>query len=69
MTKKTSQLAVFDLDFTVWEPEMYQLYGEPRFVEAPKDLSAKENAATRTTREGMVLMDKSGSTMRVFPGA
>jgi hypothetical protein len=69
MTNKKLQLAVFDLDFTVWEPEMYQLWGEPRFVEAPKDSSAKEKKETRTTKDGMILTDKSGTPIRVFPVA
>jgi hypothetical protein len=62
-------LAVFDLDFTVWEPEMYQLSGEPRFVEAPKDLSASEKKETNTVKDGMILTDNNGSPIRIFPGA
>jgi uncharacterized protein (DUF2461 family) len=42
---------------------MYQLWGEPRFVEAPKDSSAKEKKETRTTKDGMILKDKSGTNV------
>lgn len=32
------RLVVFDLDYTVWQPEMYQLYGSPRLVRAPRGM-------------------------------
>ena len=66
---RTLRLAVFDLDYTVWDPEMYQLHGRPRLVKAPKNLSAVEEHETRTKKEGMIMVDKSGTPMRVFTGA
>ena len=62
-------MAVFDLDYTVWDPEMYQLHGRPRLVEAPKNMSVLERHETRTMKEGMIMVDKSGTPMRVFSGA
>jgi hypothetical protein len=63
------QLAVFDLDYTVWQPEMYQLWGEPRLAEAPKNLSSEEKKCSKTTTDGMIVTDSSGSPITVFPGA
>lgn len=66
------RLAVFDLDYTVWQPEMYQLYGQPKLVKADADgrmLSTVEKHETRTTEEGKIIVDKSGTPMRVFTGA
>lgn len=65
----TGFLAVFDLDYTVWQPEMYQLYGQPRFVQAPKGMSDKVLKEAKTTKDRMILEDKGGSPMRVFHGA
>jgi hypothetical protein len=62
-------LAVFDLDYTVWQPEMYQLYGKPHYVPAPKDMSPSELKEAKTVKEGMILKDMGGSPMRVFHGA
>ncbi len=62
-------LCVFDLDFTVWQPEMYQLYGKPRYIPTPPELTGIALKEAKTIREGMVLADKDGSVMRVFHGA
>ena len=63
-------LAVFDLDYTVWQPEMYQLYSKPKFIPTPPGLSEKVLQETKTVKEGMILADSTrGSPMRVFRGA
>jgi hypothetical protein len=63
------ELAVFDLDYTVWQPEMYQLYSKPELTEPSKNMSAQIRREAKTTKEGMVLVDKNSSPIRVFPGA
>ncbi|KAG7351255.1 magnesium-dependent phosphatase [Nitzschia inconspicua] len=67
---RSIRLAVFDLDYTIWQPEMYQLYGNPRLVKAEgHKLSAIEKHETRTTEEDKIITDKSGTPIRVFSGA
>jgi hypothetical protein len=72
------RLAVFDLDYTIWQPEMYQLSSAPKLtsVDAFTDkrggkggLSPAMLKESRTKTEGMVLADKHNSLMRVFDGA
>ncbi|KAL7576882.1 hypothetical protein ACA910_006648 [Epithemia clementina (nom. ined.)] len=66
------RLVVFDLDYTIWQPEMYQLWGKPKLVpiESKKGLSPSIFQEARTKEDGYILIDpKQGSPIRVFPGA
>ena len=69
MKSRTMRLAVFDLDYTIWKPEMYQLYGPPKLTPAPQNLSEKLQTLMRTTQSGMILTDRNGSQMQLFDGA
>uniref|UniRef100_A0A7S3L5V5 Magnesium-dependent phosphatase-1 n=1 Tax=Amphora coffeiformis TaxID=265554 RepID=A0A7S3L5V5_9STRA len=64
------KLAVFDLDYTVWKPEMYQLARTPKLVEASSKprLGAKIIHEAQTTTKGMILMS-GGEPIRMFKGA
>jgi hypothetical protein len=74
-TKLLMKLAVFDLDYTLWRPEMYQLNGPPHLtpIEKVKTRKLKLSPAmlkeARTNLEDHVLVDRRGNLMRVFDGA
>ena len=63
------RLVVFDLDYTVWQPEMYQLDGSPKLVPAPKHISGRVLQEATTNQEGHILVDKSKTPITVFEGA
>jgi len=72
------QLAVFDLDYTVWQPEMYQIRGPPQLVRSDmvQKRSRKSRSCasslpidSRTVKDGMIVTDRSGSPITVFDGA
>lgn len=63
------RLVVFDLDYTVWQPEMYELMGSPRLVRAPRDLCPRIRQEATTSSEEMILVDKERTPIRVFEGA
>lgn len=75
------RLAVFDLDYTIWDPEMYQIHGPPALVKehsvvshtSSKVMKRNGKAAlspwTKTIKEGMIVADKSGTPISLFDGA
>ena len=76
------QLAVFDLDFTIWQPEMYQIYGPPKLtalksLETKKKRKRKNDCASElqlkgfyeTTQKGMIVTDAKKNPITVFHGA
>ena len=71
LTPRRMRVAVFALDYTIWQPEMYQLWGPPKLVPVQKKhkLSEAVLLEARTNQEGHVLMDRDGSPIRVFRGA
>jgi hypothetical protein len=74
---RTMRLAIFDLDYTIWQPEMYQLSSAPKLTSVDDfvnkrgkgGLSPSMLKEARTKTDGMVLADKHNSLMRVFDGA
>ena len=80
--RRVLELVVFDLDYTIWDPEMYQLCGKPTLVDAADyNLSKKQLEESRTIHDGKILVDTPSSSrgrsrhtyqrqpMRVFSGA
>lgn len=68
--KPPIQLAVFDLDYTVWKPEMYQLMRGPTLtsVSSLPRLTEKQQRQALTTEKGKILTD-GHSPITVFDGA
>jgi Acid Phosphatase len=67
------KLVVFDLDYTIWQPEMYQLYSAPKLrpidPKTDRRLSPSVLEEARTIKEGYILAEIGGSPMRIFNGA
>lgn len=65
------RLAVFDLDFTVWSPEMYQLWGPPTLssIDKHEDLDPQVLKEARTSEKNMILTDRSDTPITIFEGA
>lgn len=70
-------LAVFDLDYTIWEPEMYQLSGHPKLVHLDSSevrVPRRKNRGKHLKRsvsmeEGKIVVDDYGTPITVFDGA
>ena len=71
------QLVVFDLDFCVWKPEMYQIQGPPILTPMKTFEKKKRKAKTQpsslqltpTSKKGMTVTDRAGTPITVFDGA
>jgi Acid Phosphatase len=53
------RLVVFDLDYTIWQPEMYQLYSQPRLV--PIDDNDDRSRTTGRRRKATTKLKSSSS--------
>jgi magnesium-dependent phosphatase 1 len=71
------QLAVFDLDYTVWEPEMYQIYGPPKQMKKRTQQNKRDDASSTSTstsisiqsHQQVIVTDQSNTQINVFDGA
>ena len=72
-------LVVFDLDYTIWQPEMYQIDGPPKLVPVDEfrgKQKRKSNAPPRqippgsaTVHRSKIVTDRRGTPITVFDGA
>ena len=73
------QLVVFDLDYTIWQPEMYQIDGPPKLVSGD-EFQGKQKRKSRapptsiplgatTIHQNKIATDRSGTPITVFDGA
>mmetsp|Transcript_24904 Transcript_24904/g.36486 ORF Transcript_24904/g.36486 Transcript_24904/m.36486 type:complete len:195 (-) Transcript_24904:193-777(-) len=70
MAGRMLRLVVFDLDFTIWQPEMYQLWGKPRLTPIKHlNLSKQTLKEAQTTDANKILTDNSKTPITVFGGA
>jgi magnesium-dependent phosphatase 1 len=66
------QLVVFDLDYTIWQPEMYQIDGPPMLMSVD-DFQRKRNRGhppgSDTILQHKIVTDRRGTPITVFEGA
>lgn len=73
------QLVVFDLDYTIWQPEMYQIDGPPKLVSVD-EFQGKQKRKSRapprsiplgstTIHQNKIATDRRGVPITVFDGA
>lgn len=68
------QLVVFDLDYTIWQPEMYQLDGPPKLSSIDEFQQRKKKSCTaslsNTIFPNKIITDRHGTTpITIFDGA
>lgn len=73
------QLVVFDLDFTIWQPEMYQIDGPPKLVSVDEFRGKQKRKSKATLRHipsgsttihhNKIATDRRGTPIVVFDGA
>jgi magnesium-dependent phosphatase 1 len=74
------QLVVFDLDYTIWQPEMYQIDGPPKLMSIDefrgkqKRKSSTANLrpippGSNTIYQNKIVTDQRGTAITVFDGA
>jgi len=73
------QLVVFDLDYTVWQPEMYQIHGPPKLISVDEFQGKKKRKVrspprqvppgSKTIQKNMLVTDRRGIPITVFDGA
>ena len=73
------QLVVFDLDYTIWQPEMYQIDGPPKLISVDEfqgKQKRKSQAPPRsvplgatTIHQNKIATDRRGTPITVFDGA
>jgi hypothetical protein len=71
------QLVVFDLDFCIWKPEMYQIQGPPVLTPVKMFEKKKRKAKTQpsslqltpTSQKSMTVTDRAGTPITLFDGA
>lgn len=73
------QLVVFDLDYTIWQPEMYQIDGPPKLISVD-EFQGKQKRKSRapprsvpfgatTIHQNKIATDRRGTPITVFEGA
>ena len=73
------QLVVFDLDYTIWQPEMYQIDGPPKLISVD-EFQGKQKRKSRapprslpfgatTIHQNKIATDRRGIPITVFDGA
>lgn len=73
------QLVVFDLDYTIWQPEMYQIDGPPKLVSFDDFIGKQKRKGrapprqippgSKTTHQNKLVTDMRGVPITVFDGA
>mmetsp|Transcript_14148 Transcript_14148/g.21463 ORF Transcript_14148/g.21463 Transcript_14148/m.21463 type:complete len:218 (+) Transcript_14148:147-800(+) len=71
MEKAPLKIAVFDLDYTVWLPEMYELHGPPKRIKKKRPSNSFSNKDSNDEDDDgeYIVVDRSNTQIRLFHGA